>query len=122
MSYTRENLDSLGQLSEEKTKQVRGLYISALVFAALFMLGKILGAVGLGMFNPVLMLSKVFKRPGSAQESAEAKDILSTGKTSVAALAAVLLDSMLGLSVLLLASAIAVQNDAFRPLESQTVK
>ena len=87
-------------------KAVRGLFISAIVFACVGMLSKLMGAMGLGMFDPVSLMKQNVVNVGG-------KSIPVPGMARVASVVNFLMDSLVSLAVLLIAIAIGLQNSYF---------
>ena len=92
--------------NDQHQKAIRGLYISAIVFASLGMLSKLMGAMGLGMFDPVSLMKQNVVNVGG-------RSIPVPGATRVASVVNFLMDSLLSLAVLLIAIAIGLQNHYF---------
>lgn len=97
-------------------KQIQSLYLSALVFASVAMLGKLMGAAGLSAFDPVKILSAALGGGNTLSVTDRAK---SSMRARGAAIITTLLDSLLSLSVLLLCVAVALQNGIFPKYHSQ---
>ena len=93
-------------MTTQHQNAVRGLYISAIVFASVGMLSKLMGAMGLGMFDPVSLMKQNVVNVGG-------KSIPVPGAARVASVMNFLMDSLLSLAVLLIAIAIGLQNNYF---------
>ena len=93
------NAEDAGKHSE----QVRGLFISAIVFACIGFLSKLAAAAGLGMLNPIKMLeSQITVRMGGQMGAARAASVLNF-----------LLDSLTSLAVILVAIGVGLINGYF---------
>ena len=87
----------------DHTEQVRGLFISAIVFAAFGFLSKLAAAAGLSMLDPIkLVQSQLVARAGGQMGAARVASVLNF-----------LLDSLVSLAVVLIAIAIGLLNGYF---------
>jgi hypothetical protein len=87
----------------DHTEQVRGLFISAIVFAAIGFFSKLAAAAGLSMLDPVKILqSQLVARAGGQMGAARVASVLNF-----------LLDSLVSLAVVLIAIAIGLLNGYF---------
>jgi hypothetical protein len=87
----------------DHTAQVRGLFISAIVFAAIGFFSKLAAAAGLSMLDPVKILqSQLVTRMGGQRGAVRAASVLNF-----------LLDSLISFSVVLIAIAIGLLNGYF---------
>jgi hypothetical protein len=93
----------------EYKEQVRGLFISAIVFACIGFFSKLAAAAGLGMLDPVKMLeSQIVTRMGGQ-----------TGAVRSASMINFLLDSLISLSVVLIAIGVGLLNGYFDTKQSK---
>ena len=87
-------------------KAIRGLFISAIVFACVGMLSKLMCAMGFGMFDPVSLMKQNVVNVGG-------KSIPVPGMARVASVVNFLMDSLVSLAIVLIAIAIGLQNSYF---------
>ena len=87
----------------DHTEQVRGLFISAIVFAAIGFFSKLSAAAGLSMLDPVKLLQNQLVARAGGQ----------LGAARVASVINFLLDSLVSFAVVLIAIAIGLLNGYF---------
>ena len=90
-------------LPKDYSKAIRGLFISAIIFASLGFFSKLAAAAGLGMLDPIKIIqSQLVSRVGGELGAARIASVLNF-----------LLDSLISLAVVLIAVAIGLINGSF---------
>ena len=105
--YLRDSQSADSLPPKDYSKQIRGLFITAIILASLGFFSKLAAAAGLGALDPVkLIQTQLVARAGGQ-----------LGAARIASVINFLLDSLISLAVVLIAIAIGLINGYFDPAE-----